>query len=170
MRAGVRRNLALGLGIFLGCWAGTLHSQDRISFPQDIRPILSDNCFFCHGPDASRREAGLRLDLEPAAKDYAIVPGAAEDSELFARITAEDAELRMPPAGTKLSLSARDIDLMGRWIDQGAEWNEHWSFLPPRDVVVPAVRQESWCRNEIDRFILQRLEAEGLSPSPAASR
>lgn len=145
-------------------------SEDKLSFSQDIHPILSDRCFVCHGPDASRREADLRLDLEEAAKDYVIVPGEPNDSELVSRIASDDPDLRMPPAGTKLSLTAEEIERIRRWVEQGAAWDQHWSFVPPKPSDVPQVDNDNWAHNAIDRFVLHRLEEEGLQPAPTACR
>jgi hypothetical protein len=157
----------------LGCWAllgSAAWGEDAVSFKLDIRPILSDKCFFCHGPDANRREADLRLDREEDAKEYAIVPGDVAASELIARITAQDAQLRMPPASSKLELSDQEIGLIRRWIEQGAVWDQHWAFIPPGDVQVPRLDDPKGCRNAIDSFIRHRLEQEGLRPAPEAGR
>ena len=141
-----------------------------VDFALQVRPILSDKCFFCHGPDAAHREADLRLDLEEGAKDYAVVPGKPDESELIRRIASNDEDERMPPAATGLKLSKSEIDLLRNWIKQGAPWNTHWSLKPIGDPSPPNVRQTSWPRNEIDRFILARLEREGLSPAGSATR
>ena len=142
-----------------------------------IRPIFSDRCYTCHGPDANARQADLRLDEENGAKEtklssggYAIVPGSARKSLLYARIRSEAPEQRMPPPESNLTLSENEIALIARWIDQGAEWKTHWSFLPPVASPFPSVEQSDWPVNEIDYFILSRLEREGLMPSAAADR
>jgi hypothetical protein len=148
----------------------------RVDFNQQIRPILSDKCFPCHGPDAGRRKAGLRLDTKDGAfatlksGGRAIVAGNLEESDLIFRITAEDEVDRMPPKSLGRTLSAREIDLLKKWVEQGAEWKDHWSFIPPEKVPPPNVRHAEWPRNPIDHFVLARLEAEGLSPSPEASK
>jgi hypothetical protein len=146
----------------------------RVEFNRDIRPILADTCFPCHGPDAARRKAGLRLDLEAEAlKDrggrHAVVAGAPGRSELFRRITAANRD-RMPPARTGRVLSARQVELVRRWITEGARWQQHWSWIPPTHSLLPVVRNRSWVRNPIDAFILARLEREGMTPSPEADR
>ena len=140
----------------------------RVEFNRDIRPILSSRCFACHGPDANQRKAGLRLDTFAGARaGAAIVPGRPERSEVIARVVAQDA-LRMPPLSTGKSLTAAETDLLRRWIAQGADYQEHWSYLSPRRPVPPPVRDQLWSRNPIDRFILARIEAAGLKPSPEA--
>jgi hypothetical protein len=146
-----------------------------IEFNRDIRPILSDTCFHCHGPDQAKRKAGLRLDTEAGAladlKGHrALVPGQPEQSELYLRITAQEETQRMPPSRSGRKLTADQIDLLRRWIEQGARWQPHWSFLPPRCPDLPAVKQAAWVRNPIDAFILARLEREGLAPAPEADR
>ncbi len=146
-----------------------------VEFNRDIRPILSDRCFNCHGPDRARRKADLRLDTEEGAfadagETHVLVPGRAAKSELFRRISAEDEAERMPPAKSGPRLSQREVDLFRRWIDQGARWQKHWAFLPPRRPANPRVKNPGWVRNPIDAFILRRLEREGLAPSPEADR
>ncbi len=147
----------------------------KIDFQRDIRPILSNNCFYCHGPDKGTRMAGLRLDLRDEAfsvrrNGRAIVAGKPADSLLYKRIVHEKPAMRMPPASSHKTLTAEQIDTLKRWIEQGAKWQEHWSFTPPVRAPLPAVKNTSWPRNPIDRFILARLEAEGLQPAPEANR
>lgn len=141
----------------------------RIQFSRDVRPILSDKCFVCHGPDAEQRQANLRLDLEAAAKESVIVPGEPEDSELIRRIMSSDSDHRMPPVDSKLDLSAEERALLRTWIQQGASWDGHWAFLTPQAVAPPAVQDEQWPRNAIDHFILHNLERQSLTPSAEAS-
>lgn len=152
-------------------------SQAEVQFNRDIRPILSDRCFACHGPDAGNRKAGLRLDIEAAAKAelrqgrVPIVPGQPDQSELFRRITTEKKALRMPPAyAGHDALSPQQIALIRQWIEQGASWQAHWSFLPPQRPALPEVKDQRWPRNPIDRFVLARLEREGMHPSPEAEK
>jgi hypothetical protein len=151
-------------------------SPGALEFNRDIRPILSDACFACHGPDPAERKAGLRLDtkeglFEPTPSDSrAVVPGDLDDSELVARIISEDAAERMPPPKSGKSLKPEQIERLRRWVEQGAGYTSHWAFVPPRRPGLPAVRAESWCRNPIDRFVLARLEKEGLKPGPEADR
>jgi hypothetical protein len=147
-------------------------SEPAVDFDRQIRPILSDNCYACHGPDDKQRKAKLRLDTRQGAfKDKSIiVPGQASESELIARVGAEDAERRMPPAKTGKRLTSGQIDLLRRWIDQGAVWTSHWSFVRPQRPALPAVKREAWVRNAIDDFVLARLEREGMEPSTEADR
>jgi hypothetical protein len=155
-----------------------LAADARLDFNRDIRPILSNHCFKCHGPDAAERKGGtngLRLDVaEGATEDLggyaAIVPGQPEASELWKRITASDPAVRMPPQGSGKQLSAGEIERLREWIRQGAPYARHWSYEPPVRPPVPAVRDTAWPRNDIDRFLLARLEREGLSPQPEADR
>lgn len=147
-----------------------------INFSRDIRPILSNNCLKCHGPDEAAREANLRLDLRaeaiaPRRKGAAIVPGDHAASRAFIRITEENLDARMPPVEVnEHGLSEREIDLLTRWIDAGAEWSEHWSFVPPVQRELPDVENDAWAASPIDRWILARLEREGLKPEPEADR
>ncbi|MBI1899225.1 MAG: DUF1553 domain-containing protein [Acidobacteria bacterium] len=143
-----------------------------VDFDREVRPILSDNCFFCHGPDEKQRQAGLRLDTREGAFARAgvIVPGDAKKSRLYVRISAPHAAVRMPPPASNKTLAPEQIGLIRDWIDQGAKWETHWSFVPPQRPEPPAVKNEKWPRNAIDRFILARLEREGLKPSPEAAK
>jgi hypothetical protein len=146
-----------------------------VEFNRDIRPILSNNCFACHGPDKNQRKADLRLDLEKEAfadlGGYrAIVPGKPGDSELYLKITAEEVADRMPPKKFGKTLTRRQIDLIRRWIEQGAHWEKHWSLLAPRRPALPEVSDRAWPLNAVDYFIRARLDREGLRPSPEADR
>lgn len=158
------------------CAADAFSAESEINFDRDIRPILSDNCFACHGPDEAHREGGFRLDRKESAFSTAdsgesvIVPGKPEASELIARILSDDADLRMPPADSTKSLTPEQIELLKRWVAEGADWQEHWSFIPPVKHDPPQVSQPEWCRNTIDHFVLKRLDAVGMKPSPPASR
>jgi hypothetical protein len=141
----------------------------KIDFDRQIRPILSDKCYHCHGPDAETREADMRLDRGDGFPDYVLVPGQPEESELLRRIMAEDEAERMPPPDSHLTLSDDEKQLIARWISEGGEFTEHWSFRPlPDEVPLPNVADQAWPHNAIDRFVLSRLEDEGLSPSLAA--
>jgi hypothetical protein len=157
--------------LFLAPWAFTAVTQKPIDFNRDIRPVLSDNCFACHGPDEQKRMAGLRLDTpEGALQGGAIVPGNSAGSKVIARITSEKKGMRMPPAATNKILTPAQIDLLKRWIDQGAKWESHWSFRPVVQPEVPRISNAKWVRNPIDAFVLARLDREGLKPSPEALR
>jgi hypothetical protein len=145
-------------------------------FTAKVRPILAKHCFKCHGPDDHSRKAKLRLDIaeeamKPArSRKRAIVPGKPEQSELVARIFAEDESERMPPAHAKLALTDEQKQLLKRWIADGAKYTRHWAFVAPRWPDLPTVKDARWPRNAIDRFVLARLENEGLSPSPEVDR
>jgi hypothetical protein len=143
-----------------------------ISFNRDIRPILAENCFSCHGPDESRRKTRFHFDTRDGAfaKNGIIVPGSAATSLLVQRITAADPAARMPPRDSGYALTTAQTDLLRRWIDEGATWDSHWAFVPPARVDLPAVSHTQWVRNPIDRFILARLEREGLEPSRPADK
>jgi mono/diheme cytochrome c family protein len=150
-------------------------AEDAPRFDRDIRPILSNKCFVCHGPDAEVRQGGLRLDERAAAfepgdsGEPAIVPGKPDESELVRRILAEDEGERMPPADSNKQLTDQEKDLLQKWIASGADWQAHWSFETPKRPEPPAVADE-WAKNPIDRFIIARLQAAGLKPSPEADR
>ena len=172
--------LALALGSLTGDAAETVVSgrdaRRGIDFNRDIHPILSENCFACHGPDEHQRKAGLRLDLPESAKNpnksgsVVIVPGSPEKSALILRVTHPNENRRMPPPKFGKRLTPNQMDALREWIQQGAEYKPHWSFIPPQAGPLPAVKNESWARNPIDRFILERLDAESLTPAPEADR
>ena len=151
---------------------------DVVDFNFHVKPILSDRCFKCHGPDANTREANLRFDIEEDAfaalgenKDrYAIVAWDTSKSQLFHRIYATDPDDIMPPPESNLALSDYEKALLTKWIDQGAEWKKHWSFLPVQKPDIPEVHQKEWVKNEIDNFVLSQLELKGISPSEIASK
>ncbi|HEU0038198.1 MAG TPA: c-type cytochrome domain-containing protein, partial [Verrucomicrobiae bacterium] len=150
--------------------------KSKVDFNRDIRPILSDNCYACHGPDSNKRKAGLRFDLKEAAlaklksDNFAIVPGDAAKSALIERITATNEDDRMPPLKTGKHLTDGQIDLLRRWIAQGAEWKPHWSFIKPERPPLPEVKNKRWSGTPIDRFVLARLEKARLSPSGEADK
>jgi hypothetical protein len=153
-------------------WAGLVHGE--VDFDRDVRPILADNCYACHGPDADARQADLRLDTEAGAFSAqsgksVIARGASARSLLVQRITATDPQQLMPPPESNLALTPAEIDLLRRWIDAGAPWARHWAFVPPVSAPVPPVVDNSWARNAIDRFVLARLEDEGLTASSETS-
>jgi len=141
-----------------------------IQFNRDVRSILSEKCFACHGPDANKRKAELRLDDEQSAKDSAIVPGQPDESELLRRILSDDPDERMPPGSTGKSLSDAEVAALRQWIAEGAAWQEHWSLIAPIKVEPPATAELSGVTNDIDQFIRATLAAHGLNPSPQADR
>jgi hypothetical protein len=143
---------------------------DKVDFTRHIRPILSDKCFACHGPEEKKAKGGLRLDVRDKAIEVgAIVPGKPQDSELLKRIHADEKQ-RMPPLKSNKTLTAAEKDLLKRWIEQGAEYREHWAFVTPVKKAAPKVKGKPWPRSGLDYFILSRLEKEGLQPSAEADR
>jgi mono/diheme cytochrome c family protein len=150
--------------------------SSRIDFNRDIRPILSENCLACHGPDKAKRKAGLRLDLAESATarlesgGRALVAGDPASSLLLKLVTSSDDADRMPPPKTSKHLSPQQVALLREWIAGGAEFKPHWAYLPPERPAPPSVSHTNWARNEIDRFILARLEKEGLKPSAEADK
>ena len=133
-----------------------------VSFNREILPILSNNCFACHGPDEKARKTRFHFDTKDAAfiKDGVIVPGHAGDSLLVQHITSTDPEERMPPPDSGRTLTEKQIDLLKRWIDQGANWDTHWAYVAPKAVDPPAIARSEWARTPIDRFIAARLDRE----------
>ena len=161
--------------VFLLLTQAAAQAQTAVDFQREIRPVLSENCFQCHGPDSSTRMAGLRLDLkdglfEGRKNGAVIVPGKPEASLLFQRVSAADPNRRMPPPYSHKALNGRQVNLLRRWIEAGAPWQEHWAFRAPVKPRAPAVQNAAWVKNAIDRFVLHPLEAKGLSPAPAADR
>src|SRR5215471_13027343 len=144
----------------------------EVRFSRDVRPILSNRCFKCHGPDL--KKGGLNLQARDSAvkprgrRGPAIVPGKSGDSRLIERITATDPDERMPPKGDPLTPA--QVATLKAWIDQGAKYEEHWAYVKPVRPPLPPVKNRAWVRNDIDAFVLARLEQEGLSPSPEADR
>ena len=144
-------------------------AAEPLKYNRDVRPILADKCFACHGPDSAARQAGLRLDQRDQAIELgAIQPGDVASSELIARIVTEDHDLLMPPPEIKKPLSEADIELLKRWIAEGAEYEPHWSFMPPQRPELPEVTGQSWAKSPIDRFVLDKLNRHGLQPAPQA--
>lgn len=170
--------VVLAASVGLGTGFSAFAASATVDFNRDIRRLLSENCFSCHGPDAKAKAGGgkpLRLDLrdDVFAERHgvrALVAGKPGESELFKRITATDPDDKMPPAETGKKLSPEEIDTFRRWIEQGAVYSRHWSYVPPVKSALPAVQSASWPRNAIDPFILARLEQEKLAPSPEADR
>lgn len=151
---------------------------EEIDYNFQIRPILSDKCFKCHGPDAAQRKADLRLDIKEGAfaalKDqpghFAIVPGNLEKSELWRRITSTDTSEMMPTPSSNLTLTPTEIELIGKWIKQGAPYQPHWAFIPPQIAKLPKVKTKNWARNDLDYFVLAKMEQQGLKPNPEADK
>ena len=142
---------------------------EPLEYNRDIRPILSDKCFSCHGADSASRKADLRLDQRDNAVEMgAIAGGDIDASEMIARILTDDPDTLMPPPETKKVLSASDKEKLQRWVEEGAEYQPHWSYIAPEKTELPAVQNETWVKNTIDQFVLARLESEGLTPAPEA--
>ena len=163
------------LGLLLAALSCVAARGDELQFNRDIRPILADTCFACHGPDQAKRPTELRLDtFEGATVDlggYAgIVAGKPDESEMFKRLVTDDPDLRMPPADFNRQLTPAQIDTLKRWIEQGAKYEKHWAFIPPQRPELAEVKQADWARQPIDRFIQARLEQEGLAPSSEATK
>ncbi len=168
--------LLLAVGLY-AAWPNksvVVSAAQQVQFNRDIRPLLSDRCLYCHGPDEKNRKAGLRLDtFEGATKDRggyrAITPGKPDESELIKRVQSHDAnEVMPPPRAKKPPITPQEAELLRRWIAQGAKYEGHWAFQPLARATPPAVKNEAWVRNDIDRFILARLEQEGFAPSAEA--
>ncbi len=159
----------------LSAVVGVAHAES-IDFNRDIRPILSDKCFRCHGPDEGERQTAFRLDVKEIAfgeldnGGYAIVPGASGESELVSRIISDDPDQRMPPAESGKSLTPGEIDLLKRWISVGAPWSDHWAFVAPQRPPLPKVANHDWVRNPIDYFVLAKLTSQQLRPTRAADK
>ncbi|MBA4187952.1 MAG: hypothetical protein C0467_08025 [Planctomycetaceae bacterium] len=143
----------------------------KVDFNRDVRPILADNCFACHGPDEKTRKAKLRLDTkEGLLGSNSVVPGKPAESELIVRVTAHDGAELMPPAKSGKKMTAAQIATLKAWVEQGATWSAHWAFIAPVRPPSPGVKTATWVRNPIDAFVLARLESEGLKPSPEADK
>lgn len=161
-----------------GGLGGSMPLPAVVDYNFHIRPVLSDKCFACHGPDRNAREADLRLDTEEGAYKalvktegmHAIVPGHPDRSEAYRRIISSDETVRMPPVSSNLTLTDYEIRLIERWIRQGAEYKPHWAFIPPQKTEVPQVDNTDWPKSEIDRFVLAKMELVGLKPNPQADK
>jgi len=171
-RPGNRARLAATSGLLaLLLVAPTSRADGPVEFNRDIRPILSENCIACHGPDKARRKAKLRLDLRADAIEHgAIVPGKPDESELLARVMAAEVEEVMPPPESTKSLTPAQKVLLRRWVAEGAKYQAHWAYEPIRRPALPAVKRGDWIKNPVDPFILAGLEAKGIGPSPEADR
>jgi len=167
--------LTLSCGLLLWIFATPLKAVDTVDFNREIRPIVSRNCAACHGQDEKKREAELRLDMRDSATSLrgghrAISPGDPKQSELIRRVSSEDADERMPPPSTGKRLTVQEIDRLTRWIRQGAPYSPHWAYIKPTRPQAPPLGDRSWPRNDIDRFLLARLETERLHPATEADR
>jgi Protein of unknown function (DUF1549)/Planctomycete cytochrome C len=173
----LRRAWITALPIYIA--AMVLHADDAVVYNRDIRPLLSDRCFACHGPDEAKRDAELRLDVADGElgpfKDrdghQVLHPGNPEASELWKRLTTEDTSLRMPPHdSTKKPLSDEQRELIRKWIQQGAKYEDYWSYASLRPQALPALDNKEWLANRIDNFVLAALEKQQLSPQPPADK
>lgn len=161
----------LAAALVFACCGPAAIAAEIPTYNRDVRPILSDRCFACHGPDSGNRAAELRLDTEEGAHEWAIMAGDAESSEVINRVATDDPDLQMPPLDAKKPrLTKREVDILRRWIDAGAKYEPHWAYVPPVRHELPAVNHADWPHNAIDAFILARLEAERIAPSPPANR
>jgi len=152
-------------------WTATLSALEPIDFGRDVRPILADNCFHCHGQDAETREGRLRLDTADGQKKPGVIlPGDPDESDLIIRILSDFDDERMPPPDSHRMLTDEQKQTLVRWVREGAAYTEHWAFTAPEKPTPPAVRNETWPRSPLDRFVLTRLEREGVSPAPEAAR
>jgi Protein of unknown function (DUF1553)/Protein of unknown function (DUF1549)/Planctomycete cytochrome C len=169
----------IALGCLIGCRRSNRETDlpETVSYNFHIRPILSDRCFKCHGPDGSQRKAEFRLDTEEGAfaalkktkGAHAFVPGKPEESEAYLRISASDTAVQMPPPSSNLKVSEHEMKLIKKWIEQGAKYQKHWAFIPPKLSDVPKIKSD-WAKNEIDFFVLDKMEAQDLEPSDEATR
>ncbi len=168
--------LLLAPVFFLAPSAGRGAEVAKVDYNRDVRPILSNHCYACHGPDSAKRKAGLRLDQKDGAFKplrrgrVAIAPGDLAKSQLYQRISAHAGSEMMPPPAFGKPLSKEQVALLKRWVEQGAPWQGHWAYLPVTRPALPAVKNNAWARNGLDHFVLARLEKEGLAPSPEADR
>lgn len=168
----VEVSIAMLIVLGLTISGANVRANEPLSFNRDIRPIFSDRCLTCHGPDNQSRQADLRLDRsESAVAHGAIVPGDSSASEMIARITSEDTDLQMPPPDSKKPrLTAKQVELLRRWIDEGGKFEPHWAYIPPRRETPPQVNQPDWVHNPIDRFVLNNLEEHDIKPSTPADK
>jgi len=174
----VRFAVAGSVSLFILATSSASRASEKqpINFALQIRPLLSDACFHCHGPAEEDREADLRLDVRSGAftpleeGEVPIVPGKPDQSLAYQRMISDDPDLQMPPADSGKKLSAEDKELIRQWIAEGANWSQHWAFVPPKRPSLPKVKDEKWVQNPVDRFVLHQLENNGLSPSAKADK
>ncbi|HZL38608.1 MAG TPA: DUF1553 domain-containing protein [Tepidisphaeraceae bacterium] len=170
--------IASGAMLFVACASAIVQCAPAgapIQFDRQVMPILSDNCYFCHGPDEKARKAHLRFDTQAGAfrlKDgkSVIVPGRSGDSEIIRRITSSDPDVKMPPPKSNRKLSQVQIEAVRQWVDQGAKWGVHWAFVPPVKAPLPPVANADWCRRPIDRYVRANLEKQQMNPAPPADK
>ncbi len=173
---GSRMGFSLSIVLIAAALSTSVYAQQAVRFNYDVRPVLADTCFACHGPDEKAREKNIRFDTRDGLFGKTdegldiIVPGDPAKSALFQRITNPDIDKRMPPQDFHSKLTAENIETLKAWIEQGASWEGHWAFIPPSKTPQPAVSNSGWCRNEIDYYILARLDEAGLAPSPEAAK
>ncbi len=165
------KRIAFYCSLLLFLFSNRALAQQTLDFNRDIRPLLSENCFFCHGQDGNQREADLRLDQARSALDSgAIVPGDSEASSLIERIDSDDPDFIMPPPEANRQLSPEQKKRLRQWIDEGGKYEKHWAFSAPQRPTPPSTKLNDWAKNPIDQFVLSKLESRGLSPSPQADR
>lgn len=169
--ANMTRIRLLLLAALISSVSATMFAANPVQFNRDVRPLLAKNCYSCHGRDEKARKGDLRLDVrEDAVAAGALSPGAPDKSELIARIESTDADVRMPPPDSGHALTKAEIQTLKDWITTGAEYQPHWSFIPPRRPDLPKTKLADWPQSPLDHFVLQRLEKNGMQPSPAAER
>ena len=161
--------------LFLGSLSVLAAPPATVDFARDIRPILSDTCYHCHGPDQENQQADLRLDLKQSLYQkhdgqVLVLPGDAKNSLLYQRITATDPAVAMPPEEAQVRLSSEQKELIKTWIEEGAVWKDHWAFEAPVQVSLPKVASDPWVSNEIDAFVLAKMKERGITPSKVASK
>ncbi len=168
----MRSSVCVFVLLFLARVPGFGATTPAIDFDRQVRPILSDNCFACHGPDEKHRMVGLHFDTKEGAfgKAGVIVPGDSAHSKMYLKISNPNEAMRMPPTYSGRKLTPAQIETIKTWIDQGAKWESHWAYIPPKRPDLPAVKDEHWARTPIDRFVLAKLEQQGLHPSPEADK
>ncbi|MCB0689812.1 MAG: DUF1549 domain-containing protein, partial [Saprospiraceae bacterium] len=163
--------------LFTGCGGKGVDLPEVVDFNYHIKPLLSDRCFACHGPDEKARKAELALHtkegvfaaIDSSSDLFVIAPGNLEASDVYRRIMSDDPEYMMPPPSSNLELSDHDKALIAKWIKQGATWKRHWAFIPPERPEIPRVKDEDWRNNPIDAFVLQKMAENGLSPNEEES-
>ncbi|MCB9874037.1 MAG: DUF1549 domain-containing protein, partial [Planctomycetaceae bacterium] len=155
----------------LGSFVQSSHADESVGYNRTIRPLLAAKCLACHGPDEEERKADLRLDVRESAIDSgAIVPNKPDESELLRRVLSTDPDEQMPPPDSGETLTDEQRHQLRLWIREGAKYEQHWAFVPPQRPAIPMVKESSWVRNDIDRFVLAKLEAEKLAHSEEADR